>query len=114
MKRHIRNAIVFGSAIAVILALFELSYGIGFACGILFSVVQLLRSSIYIGNMLHFQEKRGFGAYLFFTSGIFFLCIPMALGIIFPTYVNLYAAVAGTLFLKFLMFAVEIFAIKKG
>jgi len=114
MKRHIRNTIVVGSAISVVLALIGLPYGIGFACGVFFAVIQLYRSSVYIGNMLHFQEKRGFGGYLFFTSGIFFLCIPMALAIIFPTWINLYAAVAGTLFLKFMMFVTEIFFTKKG
>lgn len=114
IKKQIRSAILFGSAFSVVLALIDLTYGIGFACGILASVIQLVRSSMYIGNILHFQQKRGFGAYLFFTSGIFFLCVPMILGIFYPNWVNLYAAMAGTLFLKYLMFATEILFSKRG
>jgi len=93
---------------AILITLFLLfinkAFGIGFLLGVIISLVNMVLIEIYSHQILSQKEYRSFPGFLFYLFRSFLLVIPFILTLVWPDFVNVFAAVMGILYFKIILF----------
>lgn len=93
------------SLITLILLFINKAYGLGFLIGVIISMVNMFLIEIYSRQILSQQEYRSFPGFLFYLFRSFLLVIPFILTLVWPEFVNVFAAVMGILYFKIILFS---------
>ncbi len=104
---------VTGFVIGLILTFYRVSYGVGFLIGFLISILNMILIESFINRIFAQKIYRPFPGYLLYLLRSSFLFIPFVMALKWPEIVNVFTAVAGILFYKFILFA-SVLMPKKG
>ncbi len=96
---------VSGLSLGLVLTFYRLSWGVGFLIGLLISVLNMFLIESFINRLFAEKIYRPFPGYLLYLLRSSFLFIPFVLALRWPTIVNVFTAVCGILFTKFVLFA---------
>ncbi len=98
--------------ITLSLTIINISYGIGYGLGIITSLLSLKLLVYQIDQMMFYKKFNAWIGIPFYILKSFLFVIPMVAAILWPNWINLFAAVAGLLSPK-LMFYISELLIKK-
>ncbi|MHC1735098.1 MAG: hypothetical protein AB9921_05440 [Erysipelotrichaceae bacterium] len=113
LSNHVKGSLRSGLILGVLLVVIKASWGIGFLAGFAASLIHFQLTSNYVSGILHLRYHKRFTTYLFFAAATMFLGVPLLIAILYPTWINVFAATAGLLFFKYRLFVKEIFFRKK-
>lgn len=99
--------------ITIILTILNKSYGLGYALGIVTSVLNLKLLVYQIDQMMFFKKFNAWIGIPLYMLKSFMFVIPMVAAILWPHWINLFAAVAGLLSPKFMFYINELFLKKE-
>jgi len=91
---------ILGVLIGCGLLLINRTYGLGFLVGLIISEIYLWVLNAFLANSLSRQVYNWKSGMLIFMARNFLLFIPFILVLVFPTYVNVFAAVTGLIYFK--------------
>lgn len=105
-----KNIVLFGGVfITLVLFAFKVEYGLGFFIGMVISMINTWLIEGYSYRILATREYRSFPGFLFYLFRSFLLVIPFILTLIWPQFVNVFAAVSGILYFKMILFGSVLF-----
>jgi len=113
LNQHSRKTLLIGIVVAIFAAFFGVRYAVGMIAGLSFGEIHRRMKSRYISNMLFYRKNSSLGSYSFFTFGMLFLCVPLALGVIYPDRINIFMVALGILIFKYEIFLSEVFFRRK-
>lgn len=113
LSSHVKGSLRSGLILGILLVVIKVNWGIGFLAGFTASLINFQLTSNYVSGILHLRGHNRFITYLFFAGATLFLGVPMAIAVIFPSWVNIFAVAAGLMFFKFRLFAKELLFHKK-
>lgn len=97
--------LLIGALLTLILYFIDKGYGLGFLAGLIISIINTQLIEGYSYRILAVREYRSFPGFLFYLFRSFLLVIPFILTLIWPEYINIFAAVFGILYFKIVLFA---------
>jgi hypothetical protein len=100
--------------IALMLALIQFSWGVGFLFGASTMLLNLILVEKHINQLLFNQKNSAFGNIAFYTFANSILGLPMLISVLYPNKSNLFAVAAGLLFYKYAFYVYEIFFKKEN
>lgn len=92
----------------VALTFFKIGYGLGFALGVITSVVNLKLLIYQIDQMMFFKKFNAWIGIPFYIFKSFIYVLPMIASLLWPEWFNLYTVVGGLLSPKFLFYFNEL------
>ncbi len=100
-----KNYVVLGGClIGILLGIVKISFGLGFLTGLAISVLSTILLDLYTKKIMFLRNYRPISGYLFFLSRNLFLLVPFIFALKWPTYFNIFTAIAGILYFKVILF----------
>jgi len=103
------KVILTGLILGLCLLVFGRSFALGFLLGIMVSYVSMSLLEAFINRIFFFKTYGSFSGFIFFTFRNVLLGVPLLLGVLFPSVINIYTAALGLMYFKIALYTKEIF-----